>query len=430
MPCFILDLHLHSKYSRGTSPQMDLENIYRWSKIKGIQVVGTGDFTHPQWFREIQKKLEPAEPGLFRLKKTLARKQDKTLPACLKNNQSRFILTAEISNIYKKHDQVRKMHNILVAPDLKTVSQINAELQKIGNLTADGRPILGLDSKKLLQITLKVNPDSFFIPAHIWTPWFSLFGSKSGFNTIEQAFEELSPHITAVETGLSSDPFMNWRLKALRKITLVSNSDAHSPLKLGREANLLNCPLNYHEIIKALKTNSVKMTGTIEFFPQEGKYHYDGHRSCGIRLTPEQTRRYKGLCPKCGRPVVVGVDYRVNELADFSQNSKPKKHKTVEYIIPLVEILAELKGAKTIGAGVLQKYHEIYSALGDEFSILRTISPKVIKQAGFPNLAIAINRLRRGRVYIEPGYDGVFGIIKVFSPKEQAQRISGQTSLF
>ncbi|MBD3244597.1 MAG: DNA helicase UvrD [Candidatus Moranbacteria bacterium] len=427
---FILDLHVHSKYSRGTSHSMDLENIYRFAKIKGIQVIATGDFTHPAWFNEIRKKLEPAEDGLFKLKNKLAKKQDKTLPAIIKKKSVRFILSAEISNIYSKGGKVRKMHNVILAPDFKTVSKINNKLSEIGNLTSDGRPILGLDSKKLLKITVNSNPLTMLIPAHIWTPWFSLFGSKSGFNSIEEAFEELSSNIYAIETGLSSDPFMNWRLDQLKNLTILSNSDAHSPLKMGREANILNCKPTYKNIIKTIQSNDKRMIGTIEFFPQEGKYHCDGHRKCNVVFTSEQTKKHKGICPKCNKPLVVGVNYRVGELADEKSNYKPKQHKKVEYIIPLLEILSELGGFKKPGKKVMRDYEKLYSVLGDEFSILRKVPIEKIKEAGFEKLAGGIERMRKGQVHITPGFDGVFGIIKVFENNTQAQKYGGQKNLF
>ena len=257
-----------------------------------------------------------------------------------------------------------------------------------------------------------------------------MFGSKSGFDSIEEAFEELTPEIRAVETGLSSDPFMNWRVKELRNMTIISNSDAHSPMKLGREATVMDCELNYNQIIEALKTNDKRVVGTIEFFPQEGKYHYDGHRKCKVCLTPEETKKYNGLCPRCGKPLVVGVDYRVEELADKPGDFKPKTHKKVEYIIPLAEILAELKGVKTIGASILRAYEKVYTTLGDEFKVLRTVPIAEIKAAGFDDLAEAISRLRARKIHIEPGYDGVYGVIKVFGSKEEVKKVAGQTVLF
>ncbi|HLD04072.1 MAG TPA: endonuclease Q family protein, partial [Candidatus Dojkabacteria bacterium] len=290
----IVDLHLHSHYSRATSPQMNTEDLYFWGKIKGINVLGTGDFTHPQYFSELREKLEPAEPGLFKLKDKYSKEKDAGLPKNLRSQLFRFVLTVEISNIYSKNGRVRKMHNLIVAPSLEIAAELNERLARIGNLKADGRPILGLDSKELLRICLEISKDIVFIPAHIWTPWFSLFGSKSGFDTIKEAFEDLTPEIRIVETGLSSDPFMNWRLSQLDGLTLISNSDAHSPNKLGREANVLNTELHYQSITGTLKSNDRGFLGTIEFFPEEGRYHYDGHRLCKTCFSPAETKKLQG----------------------------------------------------------------------------------------------------------------------------------------
>lgn len=425
----IVDFHIHSHFSRATSKDMNLETIYYWAKIKGINVIGTGDFTHPEYFAEIEKCLEPAEPGLFKLKEKFAKVQNKNLPLSCRDQLVRFILTAEISNIYKKNDKVRKLHNILIAPDFKTVAKINTALGKIGNIQADGRPILGLDSKELLKISLEASKDSFFIPAHIWTPWFAMFGSKSGFDSIEEAFDELTPYIKAVETGLSSDPFMNWRVKNLDGISLVSNSDAHSPKKMGREANLFNCEMDYYQIIEALKTGDERFDGTIEFYPQEGKYHFDGHRTCNICFKPSQSIKHKLICPKCHKPLVLGVDYRVEQLADEkrSENYQPKKHKKVEYIIPLTEILAEINGVKsTSSKKVQEEYFKLIEQFGNEFEILRQMKTVDFKNQGYSQLAEAIYRLRKGQIIVQPGYDGVYGVIKVFNNPAEIKKYSGQ----
>lgn len=412
----ITDLHIHSHYSRATSKEMNLRGLYRWGKIKGINIIGTGDFTHPQYFREIQTLLEPAEAGLYKLKDEYAREEDKLVPISCRNNLLRFILTVEVSNIYSKHGKVRKLHNLIIVNDIETAAFINTRLGKIGNLKADGRPILGLDSKELLRLTIESGEHSMFVPAHIWTPWFAMFGSKSGFDTIEEAFEELTPHIKAVETGLSSDPFMNWRLSQLDGITLISNSDAHSPAKLAREANIINTELNYDAIIEAMRTNGKGMIGTIEFFPDEGKYHLDGHRLCGVRFTPAETKKHNGICPGCGRPLTIGVEYRVEELADRNAKYRPRTHKLVEYIIPLIEIIAELMNVKSTSSKKVEElYQKVIAELGDEFSILRKFSIEQIKNAGFPELAKGIENMRKGEVLLKGGYDGVYGIIKVFA---------------
>lgn len=425
----IVDLHIHSHFSRATSKNSTIEGLYYWGKIKGITVQGTGDFTHPSWFAEMREKLVQDEGGLYKLKDEIADEIDKTLPASVRDNPIRFVLTVEISNIYSKGGKVRKLHNCIVVPDFETASHINSKLERIGNLKADGRPILGMDSKELLKITLDSHIDSLFFPAHIWTPWFAMFGSKSGFDSIEEAFEELAQEIKAVETGLSSDPFMNWRLDELQSRTIISNSDAHSPQKLGREANIIRCGLSYKEIIDAIKTNDDRFVGTIEFFPQEGKYHADGHRVCGVKFTPEETKQHNGMCPACHNPLTVGVDSRVSEIANHPEGYKPKKVKTVEYSIPLPEIISEMVNSSTSSKKVLAEYEKIYTRLGDEFSILRSLPTKTMREKGFPELAYVIDRLRKGDVHIDPGYDGVYGTIKLFNNDTERMRLGEQMSL-
>lgn len=423
----IVDLHVHSHYSRATSKDCTLEGIYKWGKLKGIHVIGTGDFTHPTWFAEMQDKLEPAEPGLFRLKSIYADPIDALLPATIRPNLIRFVPTVEIATIYSKGGKVRKLHQLLIAPSFETVRMINNQLGRIGNLAADGRPILGLDSKELLRTLLEVNPEGFFIPAHIWTPWFGLFGSKSGFNSIEEAYEDLSPHIHAIETGLSSDPGMNWRVPNLDGIALTSNSDAHSPQKLGREATVVTSNLTYADIIGGLRTNDKRLTGTIEFFPQEGKYFSDGHRTCNVRLNPDETRKLGGICPECGKPVVVGVNYRVGELANRPSNYLPSKPKRVEYIIPLSEIVAEIRGLKSASArSVTAECARAYEILGSEFAILRQLPIEQIKDAGFDMLAVAVQRLRTGKVLLDPGYDGIYGTVRVFKDNDERKNVAKQ----
>lgn len=428
----IVDFHVHTHYSRATSKNADLSGLYYWGKLKGINIIGTGDFTHPEWFAELRAGVEPAEPGLFRLKPELAAEIDKTLPESVRDNIIRFIPTVEVATIYSKGGKVRKLHQLLVAPSFQAVSEINARLERIGNLKADGRPILGLDSKELLRLTLEADPNALYIPAHIWTPWFGLFGSKSGFDTIQEAYEELAPEIHAIETGLSSDPGMNWRVQNLDGITITSHSDAHSPQKLGREATVVQAELSYDSIIGAIRTNDQRLAGTIEFFPEEGKYHYDGHRACNVRFTPEQTRAHEGICPVCSKPLVVGVDYRVGELADPLRTADftPPDAKQVEYIIPLPEILAELHGTKSVSSvRVVADYHRAYQRLGDEFSILRSVPIDKIKDAGFPLLALAIERMRARDVVLDPGYDGVFGVIRVFRNAAERMETMNQMTL-
>lgn len=425
----IVDLHTHSHYSRATSKESTLEGLYRWGKIKGINIIGTGDFTHPSWFKELGEKVDPAEGGLFKLKEDISREIDKSLPVSVSKKLIRFILTVEISNIYSKKGRVRKMHHLIVAPTFEAASSLISKLEKIGNLKADGRPILGLDSKELLKIVLQVDPHFIFIPAHIWTPHFSLFGSNSGFDSIEEAFEELSSEIKVIETGLSSCPFMNWRLDQLRNITITSNSDAHSPSKLGREATILDCQLNYFEIENAFKSNDQRVLGTVEFFPEEGKYYYDGHRDHNIRFSPKETKKYQGICPVCHKPLTIGVDHRVDDLADYSIEDKPKKHKKVEYIIPLIEIIGEILGKGVSSKSAEEMYFKTIAEFGSEFYILREIGLEKIKKAGFSELAFALDKMRKKEVYLEPGYDGVYGIIRVFKDKNEKEKMRGQLSL-
>lgn len=421
----VVDLHIHSHFSRATSKNCNLEGLYYWGKLKGIHIIGTGDFTHPEWFLELREKLEPAEAGLYQLRADLANAIDRTLPSSVRDNPIRFVPTVEIATIYKKGDKVRKLHQLVVMPQLEAVAQLNARLERIGNLKADGRPILGLDSKELLRHVLQVSPDALYIPAHIWTPWFGLFGSKSGFNSIPEAFDELAPEIRAIETGLSSDPAMNGGVSGLDGLAITSNSDAHSPQKLGREATVVKADLSYADIFGAFKTNDDRLVGTIEFFPEEGKYHADGHRACNVRFTPAQTLAHEGLCPACTKPLVVGVENRVNELTD---RLEPLVKKQVEYIIPLAEIIAELKNTKsTTAKAVVNEYHEVLARLGDEFTVLRQVEPQAIREASFAMLALAIERLRAGNVVRDPGYDGVFGTIKVF--KNSAERLETMNQL-
>jgi len=426
---FIADLHIHSKFSIATAKNLDLENLYIAAQLKGITVIGTGDFTHPGWFAEIKEKLVPAEPGLFKLKDKIAKICDKEVPI-LCRSKVRFILSCEISNIYKKNGKVRKNHNLIFIPDLEKVESFNEKLDKIGNVKSDGRPILGLDAKNLLEIMLDTSDMAFFIPAHIWTPWFSIMGSKSGFDSIEECFEDLTPHIFAVETGLSSDPPMNWKISALNGLTLISNSDAHSPMKLGREANLFNTELSYFNIRSAIeKGDKKRFLGTFEFFPQEGKYHLDGHRKCDIRFTPEETIKNKGICPVCQKPLTLGVLYRVEELADRPENISSKQKVPFYSIIPLTEILSEIL---KVGAGskrVKLKYNDLLEKLGPELSILHKTEYESLERSGLPLLAEAIKRIRTKQITLLPGYDGEFGKVQIFTQQER-EKLSKQKPLF
>lgn len=423
----VVDFHLHSHFSRATSRQMDLPRIYRWAKIKGIDVIGTGDFTHPQWFAQLREQLIGSGHGLYTLCPDLAHQEDASLPTSVRNRPVHFILTAEISTIYTRAERTRKLHHLLLAPSLEIVSRLNSALSAIGNIRSDGRPILGLDSQDLLQLVVDTDPNLYLIPAHIWTPWFSLFGSRSGFNAIEEAFGNLTPHIFALETGLSSDPLMNWQLSALDSYTLISNSDAHSPSRIGREANIIDTPPDYLTLTNSLKTKQ-GFVGTIEFFPEEGKYHASGHRTCNVCLGPQDCQKLNFLCPRCGKPLVLGVAQRVGELADRPQGFIPPSPPSVEYLIPLDQIIANIKGIKSPNsASVTRLYHQLIAEFGSELDILRFLPSSELIQFGQPLLAQAIDRLRHGQVDIRPGYDGVYGQINIISPS--SANASGQLCL-
>ncbi|MFH2093465.1 MAG: UvrD-helicase domain-containing protein [Pseudomonadota bacterium] len=416
---FIADLHIHSKYSRATAKNLDLENLYYAAQIKGIRVVGTGDFTFPAWIDEIETKLEPAEPGLFRLKPKLAAPIDKTIPEKCKA-PVRFILQTEISNIYKRDDRVRKNHNLIYFPDIRSVKQFNARLDAIGNIKSDGRPILGLDAADLLKIMLDTNDDGFFVPAHIWTPWFSMFGSKSGFDSIEACFGPLKKHIFAVETGLSSDPPMNWRIQDLDNVRLISSSDAHSPGYLGRNASVFDTDLSFHHIRNALEKNDLKaFCGTLDMYPHQGKYHYDGHRKCNVCLNPAATAELDGICPECGKKVTCGVLNRVQELATRPEGYQPENRHGFKSIIPLADMLAQIfqVGPKT--KKVTTYYQKAIEQLGPELDILLDRSLEEIKTSQVPLLAEAIEKMRSGNVRIDPGYDGEFGQVHLFTRQEK-----------
>ncbi len=430
---FIADFHIHSKYSRATSSQMNLEHLDKAAKIKGIRVLGTGDFTHPEWFNNLQEKLTPAEPGLYKLKSQILSTKFQTNSKFQIPNSSqatRFIFTSEVSCIYSKKGKVRKIHILIFAPNFETVEKINTQLSWIGNLKADGRPILGLDAKELTKIVLNINPKCLVVPAHLMTPWFSLFGSRSGFDSLEECFEDYSKYIYAGETGLSASPAMLWRMPDGRRITLISNSDAHSTPHLGREANVFDTELSYNGIIEAIKKKDPqKFLYTIEFFPEEGKYHYDGHRNCGISCSPTETKKYNGICPVCGRPLTVGVLNRVEQLADRPEGFKPENAIPYKSLIPLEEIIAEALGLGVGTKEVEKEYLSLIEKFGSEFNVLLNVSLSDLKLATLPEVAEGISRVREGKVRVEPGYDGVYGKIKIFS-EEEKKEVSGQKSLF
>jgi DNA helicase-2/ATP-dependent DNA helicase PcrA len=414
---FHADLHLHSKFSRATSSDLDLAHLQVWARKKGLRLVGTGDFTHPGWLAELERDLTPDGSGLFSLKDDLAEKLRHHAPKACDGPVS-FILQAEISNIYKQGGKVRKVHNVVLMPDFDGVRRFNARLSAIGNLGSDGRPILGLDARDLLEIALECCPEAILIPAHIWTPWFSVLGSKSGFDSVEECYRDLAGHIRAVETGLSSDPPMNWRVSSLDKYFLVSNSDAHSPQKLARETTLFDCEVTWPAIRTALQTGD-GLWGTVEFFPEEGKYHLDGHRKCKTRLTPEETARHDGLCPVCGKGVTVGVLNRVAELADRPAGRRGASARQFRSLVGLDQVIAECLGLSGRGAvKVALTYEHLLDTLGPELFILAEAPLEEIERRGNAKLRQAIERVRTGQVWLEAGFDGEFGVVRVFPPAE------------
>ena len=411
---FIADLHIHSKYSRACSKSLTPENIAKWCEKKGIDIVSTADFTHPGWFRELQENLEPAEPGLYKLKGSA--------------NKTRFLVSTELSCIYKKGGKCRRVHLCLWMPSLESAKKFTDVLVARGcNVSSDGRPILGIDSEEILKIAMEIDPDSMVIPAHAWTPWFAIFGSMSGFDSLEEAFGKNAKYIYAIETGLSSDPAMNWQLSQLDDIVLISNSDAHSLEKLGREANVFEFEYkpDYYKIINAIKNKNRKnFLYTIEFFPEEGKYHLDGHRACGVSLLPEETKKNNYLGPKCKRPLTVGVMHRVSSLADRKKEDVDKiKENFIFYksIVPLQEIIAESFGNGVKSKKVISLYEKIISECGSEFDTLLNKNIDEIKKCAGEIVGVAIDRMRKGDIFIRPGYDGEFGIVKIFNPSEKVK---------
>lgn len=422
---FVGDLHVHSSYSRATSRDMVPEVIWKWAQYKGITVVGTGDFTHPKWFQELSTKLEPAGNGLYRLKREY--QASDIVDSCKADVY--FLLSVEISCIYKKNGKTRKIHCLVFVPDMPAAARFAAALGRLGNINSDGRPILGLDAKRLLEIAHDTSSEALFVPAHAWTPHFSVFGAASGFDSLEECFEELSPTIPAVETGLSSDPSMNWRLSALDRLTLISNSDAHSPQKLGREANIFDTDLSYRGIAEAIRTRQ-GFLGTIEFFPEEGKYHYDGHRACNVCYSPSETIAHTYLCPVCNRRLTVGVMHRVETLADRNEGVQPSNAPGFHSAVPLMEILSEAHKKGVGSKGVQDRYANLLATLGNELEILLTTPLKDIAAAGPPVVAEAIARMRAGRVHISPGHDGEYGRIRIFDDDADRQGLNGQERLF
>jgi len=408
---FVADLHIHSKYSRATSPQMEVKTLSEYAKLKGVSLLGTGDFTYHLWLEELKDILKDSGNGLFEY------------------NGISFMLTAEISSIYTKNGRGRRIHNVIFAPSFDIVDKINSALSGYGNLSSDGRPIIGIDAKDLAEVLFGISRKIFLVPGHIWTPYFSLFGSKSGFNTIEECFEEYAKDIYALETGLSSDPGMNWRWSKLDRFSLISNSDSHSPKKIGREANIFDTEMSYKAITDALKTkDNKKFLSTIEFFPEEGKYHYDGHRNCNMRFDPSETKKNKGICPKCGKPITVGVMNRVDELADRPEGFVPENSTPYKRMIPLAEIIADVIGVGDTSKKVDAEYNSIVPRLGTEFEVLTEVKESELLEKIPQKIAKAIINVRNGNVNILPGFDGEYGKIEIL--KQDDSESEKQLNLF
>lgn len=423
---YIADLHTHSHYAQACSKFLNLETMYKWAQVKGIHLLGTGDFTHPAWFQELQEKLEPEGNGFFRLKQPPSQSAMEGMRTS--DIPVRFCLSTEISSVYNYGGKLRKNHNLVYAPDFATAARINKRLAAFTDLSADGRPTIGLSSRDLLEFLLTISPQAYLVPAHAWTPWFSTLGSRGGYDSVEECFRDLTPHIFALETGLSSDPAMNWQWSQLDRYTMLSSSDAHSPQKLGREVNLFDTGFGYHEMFAAIQTGQ-GFKGTYEFFPEEGKYSYDGHRHCNVCLSPEETIACNGICPVCNKPVTIGVFNRVATLADRNEPAKPAKAADFSHIIPLPEILAEITGTAVDSKKTNTAFVKTISRFGNEFTVLKEAPVADIRQFN-PLLGEAIHRMRTGRVIRKAGFDGVYGSIRLFEPGEKDQPGQQQISLF
>jgi uncharacterized protein (TIGR00375 family) len=413
MPEFLADLHIHSRYSRACSKDLSVAELAKWARLKGIGVLGTGDFTHPLWLLELQETLRASGEGLY------------------EHGGQAFLLTTEVNTLFYVQGRAHQIHHVLLMPSLESVERLNAELAAFGDLALDGRPMLRLEAERLVRLVKDVEPRGEVIPAHIWTPHFSLFGSNSGFDTLEACFGQQTGRLLALETGLSSDPSMNWRLSALDRFALVSNSDSHSARKIGREANRFSCEMTYDALVGALRARDpARFLGTIEFFPEEGKYHWDGHRACGIRWSPEESRRQRFRCPACGRRVTIGVMHRVDELADRPEGAGGGRRPGFTRMVPLSEIIAEAFGVGDGTQAVEREYQKVVYALGTEFRALLEAPEEALRKAADPRVAEGILRVRRGQVRVEPGYDGEFGTVRLFDEAEPAPAAGEQLTLF
>jgi len=429
---FIADLHIHSKFSRATSRDMVLDTLARWGQAKGLSLIATGDFTHPEWLFLMKEKLEPAGNGFLRLRNGTPPPDPsplRTLPFAPEDIS--FILSTELSFIYSKGGKVRKIHVMLLAPDFESVERVNARLQAIGNLSSDGRPILGMDVRVFCRMVAETCPRCVVIPSHIWTPWFSLFGANSGFDSIEECFEDMTPFIFALETGLSSDPAMNRRLSVLDRYALVSSSDAHSPAKLGREANVFDTEFSYRGLVEALRDNDPsRFLETIEFFPEEGKYHFDGHRKCGVVCSPRESMKTNDICPKCGKRLTIGVLHRIEEMADRADGEGKPGGVPFRRLIPLNEVIAEALGKTAECQAVWDLYFKLVREFGNEFRTLTEAPLSDLRRAAPETVGEALERMRAGRVKISPGHDGEFGRIRLFGDEAPADSCDTQMNLF
>lgn len=421
---FTADLHLHSPYSRACSQRLSLKNLDITARRKGMRVLGTGDFTHPAWFDNLKRSLEPAEPGLYILK------NPPPVPGF--TEPTRFLMQVEISLIYKHQGKTRKVHHLIYMPSLEAAEELNIRLGWEGNIESDGRPIFGMSSEKLAGIVYEVSDEAVIVPAHVWTPWFSIFGSKSGYDSVEKCFGKYTDKIFALETGLSSDLEMNRRISQLDKYTFISGSDAHSPERIGREATVFNTELSYKGIFGSIKKGTKDVLPyTIEFYPHEGRYHYDGHRKCGVRFNPKQTKQAAGLCPECGQGLTLGVLYRVDSLADRDQPEFPQEHPGFKHLVQLDKIIGEALGVGEKSKKVISLYNRMIEELGPEFAILENIEIKKLETVAGERVAEGIRRMRQGELTIEPGYDGEYGIVRIFSQTQSGQgRPQNQKSLF
>ncbi|TET23484.1 MAG: DNA helicase UvrD [Candidatus Cloacimonadota bacterium] len=393
---FFSDLHIHSKYSRATSSRMDIDGITEMARLKGIKLLGTGDFTHPAWFAHLKEKLSYCDNGLFEYDKV------------------KFVLTGEVNNIYTRDGKLRKIHNVIIAPCLESAEAITDFLSRYGKIESDGRPILAIDSEKMFERILEIDERNHLIAAHIWTPWFSLFGSKSGFDSIDECYGKHAQQVLALETGLSSDPEMNWMWSKIDAFTLLSNSDAHSPENIGREANCFDCEMDYDTVMRVIKAGDTnKFLFTVEFFPEEGKYHFDGHRACGLRLHPDEAKKKGNICPRCGKPLTIGVLHRIFELSDRKYGYVPERKIPFRKLVPLTEILSNAMGCGKNTKAVKSRYRDLITRLGTEFEILLDTPYEDLRRVTDENSADLIMKVRKGDVEVNPGYDGVYGEVRI-----------------